>query len=223
MAHPKQNIEATLVAQGIRHDLAILLIKHSKLNRIKKGCILFREGDLCEHFILVANGSIRVRKIIPDGHEVVLYHIEQGQICSLSNSCLLSGERYLAGAEAEVSSEVLFLARNQFFSFLEQQPQFRSLVFKNNSSGLANLIDLIQSLAFDHMDHRLALALLKQCHDSSSISITHHELALDLATAREVVSRQLKAFEKRGWVKLHRGMIEIIDKDALAGFESPSK
>lgn len=210
------DIAAHLVANGLDSELARVLARHSRIAGFKRGEVLFGEGDVCDSFIHVVSGSLKVRKLTPDGHEIVLYRVESGQECNLSSTCLLGGHHYPAEAVAESEGEVLLLSRNRFFQLIDQQPLFRSKVFKNIEHGMSDLLDLVQEVAFDHMDHRLAVALLKQSHGDAVIKTTHHELALDLGTAREVVSRLLKEFERQGWIKLRRGMIEIVDQDALA-------
>jgi CRP/FNR family transcriptional regulator len=207
---------ASLVASGFDNGLAELLVHHSRIIGLSKGEVLFREGDACESFVVVISGCLNVQKVTPDGHEMVLYRVEAGQECNLATTCLLGGDYYPAESVAEVESEVLLLPRSAFFQLLERQSQFRSLVFKNIEHGMIDLLDLVQTVAFDQMDHRLAALLVKRSHDGAVVETTHKELAAELGTAREVVSRLLKEFEHHGWVKLHRGLIEVVDKGALA-------
>lgn len=204
-----------LIASGLDSEMARLLARHAHITGLQKGEALFRTGDVCDSFILVISGALKVQKITPDGHEIVLYRVDKGEECTLTSTCLLGGHYYPAEAVAESESEVLLLSRSHFFQLLEQQPLFRSMIYKNIEHGMSGLLDLVQEVAFDQMDHRLAVALLKQSHSDAIIQTTHHDLASDLGTAREVVSRLLKEFEHHGWVKLHRGSIEIVDKRAL--------
>lgn len=216
MNNDRLDIAGQLVATGIDQTLAAQLQQLGHYRRFKKDDMLFREDSHCESFILVVSGRLKVRKLIPNGHEIVLYQIEAGQECSLSCHCLLAGHNYQAEAIAESNGSALMLPRDTFLQLLAQQPLFTSLVFKNSDREMSELLNVIQDLAFDHMDHRLAAALLKQGLDHNSINTTHQQLAQDLGTAREVVSRLLKEFEHRGWVKLHRGRIEFTNKQALA-------
>jgi CRP/FNR family transcriptional regulator len=210
------DIAAHLIDSGFDGGVARELAHHSHITGLQKGEVLFRAGDVCDSFILVISGNLKVQKLTPDGHEIVLYRVDKGEECTLTSTCLLGGHYYPAEVVAESESEVLLLSRSHFFQLLEQQPLFRSMIYKNIEHSMSGLLDLVEEVAFDQMDHRLATALLKQSHSDAIIQTTHHDLASDLGTAREVVSRLLKEFEHHGWVKLHRGSIEIVDRDALA-------
>ena len=214
MAAVAIDIAAHLMECGFDGGLARELARHARIVRLPKGEMVFHEGDVCDSFLLVVSGCLKVQKIASDGREIVLYRVEKGEECTLTSACLLGGHNHAAEAVAETESEVLLLPRISFFQLLEHQPQFRSIIFKNIEHGMSGLLDLVQEVAFDQMDHRLAAALLKQSHDAI-VKTTHHELASDLGTAREVISRLLKEFEHHGWVKLNRGSIEIVDKEAL--------
>ena len=98
---------------------------------------------------------------------------------------------------------------------MSTSPGFRKFVFSSLDQGVHELVNLIEEVAFGHMDHRLARHLLDLAGQQKIVTGTHYDLAVELGTAREVVSRLLKEFEHRGWVKLHRGHIEIIDQGAL--------
>lgn len=210
------DIVTHLVATGFEADVAALLAQHARRVAVARGDNLFREGDVCESFFLVLSGSFKVRKIAPDGHEMVLYRLDKGDECNLTSACLLGGHRYPAEAVAESDSEVLLVSRGDFSRLVEHQPQFRAMVFKDIDKGMNILLELVQEVAFEQMDRRLAATLLKQSQGSQIIRMTHQELASDLGTAREVVSRLLKEFERHGWVRLRRGLIEVLDRAALA-------
>lgn len=207
---------ARLAASGIEADLALLLARHARSVRLARGEWLFREGDECDSFVVVISGSLRIQKMSDHGHELALSRVESGQECNLASICLLGGRRYPAEAVAEQESELLLVSRSDFFRLLEQQPGFRSLIYKNIEHGMTELLGLVQEIAFEQMDHRLAAALLKRSHMESVVKATHMELALELGTAREVISRLLKGFERDGWIRLRRGQIEIVDRGALA-------
>lgn len=208
---------ARLVASGIEGDLALLLARHARTIRLARGEWLFREGDECDSFVVVISGSLRIQKMSEHGHELMLSRVEHGQECNLASICLLGGEHYAAEAVAEEESELLLVPRSDFFRLLEQQPRFRSLIYKNIEHGMTELLELVQEVAFDQMDQRLAAALLKRSHTGVVVKATHMELALELGTAREVISRLLKRFEHNGWIELHRGQIKIVDRGALTG------
>ncbi len=182
---------------------------------IKKNARVFQEGMPCERYLLVLTGSIRVQKVTPGGHEIVLYHIGPGQACELTTACIIGGHNYPAEAIAETAVQAVSIARDDFNHLLSHCPPFRALVYQHVERGLTDLVTLVEQVAFGHMDARLAQCLLKQENNENKVAMTHQELAAELGSAREVVSRLLKEFERHGWVKLHRGHIDIINTEAL--------
>jgi len=180
---------------------------------------IFRDGEACQYYLLVVSGSVKVRKISPDGHEIVLYHVKAGQTCELTTTCLLGGQRYVAEAVAETPSRVVLIAKNQFQEAMATIPDFREFVYRSLDKGMGDLVNLVEDVAFGRMNQRLAHYLISN-NDQSTVAITHQELAVELGSAREVISRLLKNFERQNWVRLHRGKIEIIDPDALSKLAS---
>lgn len=183
--------------------------------RLPAGARLFRDGERCRHYLLIATGSVQVRKTTGDGHEIVLYHVDAGQTCTLTTACMLGGACYVADAFAMTPVHAVLLSREQFDAALLGSPGFRRFVYDSLGKGIAALVSLIGTVAFVHVDSRLARQLIAQRDADGCVHATHQEIARELGTAREVVSRVLKHFEQRGWVKLHRGWIEITDLVAL--------
>ncbi|MFC1748590.1 Crp/Fnr family transcriptional regulator [Pseudomonadota bacterium] len=192
------------------------LTKNSRQIELPRGQSLFHEGDVCDRYLIVTSGSLRVQKVNPTGHEIVLHHVHEGEQCNLTNTCLLGGHHYPADAVAEMDTKVALLSRSQFHKILEVIPGFREIVFKEIKHSVTDLVDLVEEVAFDHMDHRVASLLIKRADESDALKATHQELAAELGSAREVVSRILKNFEHHHWVKLHRGMIELTDRQQLS-------
>lgn len=180
------------------------------------GTVLFQEGSHCESYMLVLEGSVRVQKLSETGREIVLYRVERGQSCVLTTSCLMTREDYGAEGIAETEIHAVMLPAQPFRALLAQSDIFRDFVFAAYASRIAGLLLLIEEVAFGRIDARLAQWLLTRGAEDGQWRGTHQDLAVELGTAREVVSRQLKEFERRGWVSLFRGRIDIIDKTALA-------
>ena len=178
---------------------------------------LFQEGGICPNYLFVIAGSVRVHKISESGREIVLYRIESGQTCMLTTSLLLSGGSYPASGVSETETRVMVISAEQFRLGFDQSRGFRNFVCRTNSQRLCEMIMLIEAVAFGHIDVRLAELLLQRKDQCDSVEAFHKELAVELGTAREVVSRQLKEFERRGWVGLSRRKIAITDASALRG------
>lgn len=175
---------------------------------------VFRSGDFCEYFLLLLDGSVRVQLISAGGREVTLYRIGSGGSCILTTSCLLSDENYPAEAVAESDIVALAIPQASFQDALENSRVFRDFVFTGFSSRLTSVIHRIEQLALTSIDARLATALL-DLEKAGRTQVTHQELAVELGTAREVVSRHLKSMESGGVVRLGRGQIVVLDRERL--------
>lgn len=175
---------------------------------------IFRPGDTCRSFLILLDGRVRVQLISQDGKEVTLYRIGPGGSCVLTTSCLFSSEHYPAEAITETKIEALAFSRKVFEQTVELSAQFRRFVFDGFSQRLATVIGRMEELAFTSIDYRLAKALI-DLHDRGQTDVTHGVLAVELGTAREVVSRHLKRMEKSGLIALARGKITVLDAPQL--------
>jgi len=184
------------------------------LMTVPAGTVLFHDGDVCRGYVFVLNGCVRVQKMDPEGREIVLYRVEDGQTCMLTTACLLGGQEYPAEGVSEEETELALLSPERL-DVLLADTAFRRFVLAMISERVADLMALIEDVAFGRMDVRLARRLLERDDGSGELHLTHQQLGTELGTAREVVSRLLKDFERRGMVRLRRGMVSIIRRDAL--------
>lgn len=179
--------------------------------RIPAGGILFDAGQPCPGFPLVLAGTVRVIKAAPNGRELPLYRIFPGESCILSSGCLLGGQPYSARGIAEVDTELRLLP-SALFDELMATPAFREFVFKLFAERMADLMALVEEVAFRKLDQRLAALLLGR---GQTLHRTHQQLADELGSVREMVSRLLKGFAEQGLVRLGREQIEILDPEGL--------
>ena len=179
------------------------------------GVTVFHDGDACTNYLLVLDGSVRVQKISSGGREITL-RVGDGQTCILTTSCLLAGERYPAEGVTETEVRAIALPGTLFQALLAGSAGFRQFVFSVYARRITDLIELVEDVAFGRMDLRLATRLRDSADTAGVVTTTHQELAAELGSAREVVSRLLKDFEHRGLVTLHRGRIELRDPESLA-------
>jgi len=181
------------------------------------GTVLFRPGAPCPGYLLVAHGSVRVSRISATGRVVVLYHVGMGESCILTTACLLSGSDY-DSTEAVVEQDVsgIQLSADDFHRALSASPGFRNFVFRSFGQRILDLSERVDQIAFHPIAARLAQVLLLRCNREGKVTATHQTLAEELGTAREVVSRQLKAFAEQGWLKVERGEVQLINPNALA-------
>jgi CRP/FNR family transcriptional regulator len=157
---------------------------------------------------MVMGGRIKVQMTGVSGHSIVLYRLEADDICTLSIGCLMTGRAYKAEAVVEEEALALMIPRSVFERLMDQSVGFRLGIMESYGRRLDDLMLLVEEVAFRRMDQRLEEWLLVRAARGPVI-ITHQELAVELGTAREVVSRLLKELERRNMVRLARGKIEV--------------
>lgn len=178
---------------------------------------VFHPGSPCQQYLLLTEGRVCVYLTAENGREVTLYHVQPGHSCVLTTSCLLGQASYPAAAVTETEVTALVIDSATFQNALDNCAEFRRFVFANLSHRLAEVMRRMEEVTFGDIDQRLAALLLTFSNDSGQrlLNVTHQALAMELGTAREVVSRHLKRFEARGWLQLSRGAIELADKAEL--------
>ncbi|HYN39430.1 MAG TPA: Crp/Fnr family transcriptional regulator [Rhodospirillales bacterium] len=186
--------------------------------RLPRGAEPFRVGAPCESYLFMLSGSVRVQMLAESGREFVLYRVSPGETCILTTACLLGGDTYPASAVTEIDVEVAVLPATLFAELLDRSPGFRRFVFQAYGRRLVGLMALIEEVVFRRLDVRLADFLVNAAARGRRISATHYQMAVELGSAREVISRLLKDFERRGWVALGRGVVEVTAPDALRSF-----
>lgn len=175
----------------------------------------FVPGAPCDAYLIVLEGSVRVQIVAESGREIVLYRVTAGESCVLTTSCLLKHEPYSAEAVCESAVTAVALPAPLFHDLLGASPAFRNAVLESYASRVTDLIMTFEELAFRRLDRRLAEVLLARAVDGA-VAATHHDLAVEIGSAREVVSRALKALQQEGMVELGRGMIQINAPEKLA-------
>lgn len=183
--------------------------------QIPRGAVLFRPGDRCVHFPLIVSGAVRVQRVTESGREIVLYRVANNETCILTTASLLSDDAYSAEGIAETDVVAYIVPADRFAALMNVSASFRALVFEGYSKRIATLMSRIEEIVCTRINVRLAERLLALKGADNRISVTQQALAADLGTAREVVGRTLKGFERSGWVKLSRGGTEITDAKAL--------
>ena len=124
-------------------------------------------------------------------------------------------EEYQAEGVAETDLEVVAIPRAMFDEFIARSASFRRFVFTAFSIRISNLFRVIEDVAFSRVDVRLAQRLLELGGEAGHVELTHQQLAAELGTAREVISRQLNEFQRRGWITTSRGMIDVKNAEGL--------
>jgi CRP/FNR family transcriptional regulator len=190
----------------------------SRTLTLPEGTSIFGAGQTPSNFLLLLEGTIRVQHISEGGREIVLYRVSAGESCVLTTACLMGYENYQADGIAETMIEAVAIPRATFDELVVHSSLFRRFVFEAFGARIADLFRIIDEIAFSRVDIRLAQRLLQLKNANDEVEATHQQLATELGSAREVVSRQLHEFQRRGWLKSGRGVIAVKDDSALQGF-----
>jgi len=182
-----------------------------------QGTVLFQPGQPCEELVLLATGEVRVRMVSEQGREIELYRVTPGEVCVMSVACLMGADVFQAEGLAETDIEGRALQRQAFRDLLATSPAFRDRVLAVQTRRILDLVGLVDQLAFHHAEARLAARLIERAGSQLVVAETHQQLAFEIGTAREVVSRRLKGLERRGIVRLERGRIHVLDLARLKG------
>lgn len=191
-----------------------LLAKSARIVEAPVGTIGYREGGACGAYVMRLAGRSRVYKMSAGGREILLYRVHAGETCVITTTCLLGNSNYPASTIVEEPIRDVIIPAPAFNQLMIDSPVFRKFVMENYGALISDLIVLLDEVAFHSLDARLAKLLLDA--GSNSINRTHQQIADELGTAREVVSRQLKRFEQKGWLSLGRGQVELANRAELA-------
>ncbi len=197
------------------------ILKTAHRRSMTAGSRVFSPGDQCDGLPLMIRGEVRVQMAGASGNEIVLYRITDGDLCPLSLACLIAKGSYQTEAIVEVDSEVLLIPAGLADRLMAESDGFRRAVLANYGERLQALMMVIEEVAFQRLDQRLAERLIER-QVNGQLSVTHQALAIELGTAREVISRLLKEFERRGLVELERGLITLIDREKLYNVGYPT-
>jgi CRP/FNR family transcriptional regulator len=180
--------------------------------RVPAGTRLFDAGQPCPGFPLVDEGSVSVSMLSPDGRRLELYRVEPGEVCVVSATCLFAHRVATATGEARTETALRVISPADFEDVCERDAVLRRYVMGLMAERLADLMALVEAVAFQRLDQRLAALL---CARGPQLHATHQQLADELGTVREIVSRLLRRFERDGWVVLGRERIDVADAAAL--------
>lgn len=197
--------------QGIRDRLH----REGRILSMPAGTTLFGPGNVPDSLYFLISGTVKVFQTSESGREIVLYRVEAGQSCVMTSACLLAHENHAAEGVAETEVEAVALPRASFDALIAEVPAFRDFVFIAYAMRMNDLFRVIDDVAFGRIDIRLAARLVALVGEDYTIRITHQGLATELGTAREVISRQLHDFQKRGLIEQGRGSVTLRDLAAL--------
>ena len=209
-------IERFPALSALGDELAERLGAMSQVVELPADTTVFHPGDEPQNFLLVLDGVVRVQMTSETGREIVLYRVDPGETCILTTTCLLGHSAYNAEGVTESPVTAVAIPAQQFHELIGLSPTLRDFVFQSYGERLTHLLTLVEEVVFARLEVRVARLLLERADNNGLLTQTHQQLAVELGTAREVISRQLKEFERQGLVNLKRGSIELSDTKALS-------
>ena len=178
--------------------------------------MLMKQNQECQFIPMVMSGKLRIFKLSPNGREMTLYRIGPGETCLISIACQIKGEDFPAMAQVEGKTQLFMLPSFVCHEVLSNNLAWKDFIITSIYEHLTDVMETLEAVAFDRTDHRLILWLLEKTNDkNTAILCTHEEIAVELGTAREVVSRLLGELKNKGLVTLGRGKIKVIDPAQL--------
>lgn len=203
------------ILQGAEPQLRREFQQVASFARIPAGHDVFVEGDEAEAIALVISGVVRVYKIGETGREITLYRFGGGESCILTANAILSRKSFPAIATIEQEAEVVMIPADIFRAWVDRYGLWRDFVFGLLSQRLASVLALVDEVVFRRMDVRLAAFLFQRGQAQNPLHITHQEIAAELGSSREVISRLIEDFTSQGVLRSKRGVIEILDFEEL--------
>jgi CRP/FNR family transcriptional regulator len=186
--------------------------------RIPAGRDIFIEGDEVDGIALMMSGVVRVYKLGETGREITLYRFGEGESCVITANAILNQQDFPAIAQVEQDAEAVMIPANVFIDWVRKYDPWRDFVFSLVSDRLASVMEIVDEVAFHRMDRRVASFLLNRSKLQNPVKVTHQEIANEIGSSREVISRLLEDFSNREVVCLSRGEIQILDFEGLKSY-----
>ncbi|MDA7963984.1 Crp/Fnr family transcriptional regulator [Ruegeria sp.] len=196
-------------------DIRAELEGGSRIISVPAGTVIFAPGQSADNLLLLLDGTVRVQQRSDTGREVFLYRVHAGESCVLTTACMLAFDDYAADGIAETDVTAVAIPRQVFDDLLARSPVFREFVLTAYARRITDLFTLIDDIVFQRLDVRLAARLLELADAGGVVCATHAVLGTELGTAREVISRTLSEFQRRGWVAQSRGELRLTDRAGL--------
>ncbi len=189
-----------------------LVRQNVHISGVNSGTVLF-DSTSCKGVLVVISGIVRVYIISEEGREITLYRLFENDVCTLSVSCLMGTMPIQAMIKADTDCRIATISNDIFSEIHQKNPEIQNLMLSTMNARLNDVMWVLEQVAFRGMDRRIGEFLLTR--PSPVIYTTHEEISAELGTAREVVSRMLKYFEKNGYIELSRGKLKVTDSEGL--------
>ncbi|WP_296882665.1 Crp/Fnr family transcriptional regulator [Thomasclavelia sp.] len=207
--------------QHLNQNEKNILINNASIIEYQSGQLIHHGKNDCVGILIIVSGKLRTYMISNEGKEITLFYLQPHNVCVLSAACILDSIDFEVLVEAKTTCQIIQISSAAFLQLSKQNIYVELFSYKLATERFSDVMWAMQQLLFMSFDQRLAAYLIEASDRTNSldIKITHEQIAQDLNSAREVVSRMLKHFAKEGYVHLSRGKIHLIDKQALASLK----
>ena len=196
---------------GLEEDLYDEIEKHGEIRQLPAGTVMLRKGQPIRSAMLILEGIVKIYQEDDDGNEFFMYDIEPGEVCSVSMLCTYRQENSQVLARTLTDVTLLTIPLEHMDNWLGKYKSWHHFVIRSWRSRYDELLNTINDIAFKNMDERLELYIEGQVKKMGRhIRLTHQQIATDLNSSREVISRLMKKMEKNGWIIIHRNSFEWI-------------
>jgi len=196
--------------QFLEPELQKEMLETGRYKTFEMGENLIREGQYISGFPLVIKGLIRVTKKNPEGNELLLYYLKENEVCAMSLTCCMTRQVSQVNAVAEEPVQVIILPVEYLDIWMNKYPLWKQFVMQTFQNRFRELIDVVEAIAFMKLDERL-IRFFEERFSKTGLRTyegTHLDLALQLNSSREVISRLLKKLENQGKIKMNRNFVD---------------
>lgn len=194
---------------GLEEGLYEELMKYGDIKEVPAGTMLLKAGQTIRSTMLVLDGVVKLYQEDEEGNEFFMYNIQQGQACAVSMICTYQQEKSQVTARTMTDVVLLTIPLEYMDKWLSKYKSWHYFVIKTYRSRYEELLKTINEIAFKNMDERLEFYLKKQVKQfGKHVKLTHQEIATDLNSSREVISRLMKKMERNGWIVINRNSFE---------------
>jgi CRP/FNR family transcriptional regulator, anaerobic regulatory protein len=196
---------------NLEEDLYNELVEHGTIKEVKGGETLLKVGQTIRSTMLILDGLVKLYREDEEGKEFFIYHLDAGQACSLSMVCAAKHETSEVLAKALTDATILAIPLEYMDQWMSKYKSWYQFVITSYRNRFEEMLKTIDAIAFSNMDERLEDYLKKQvARLGNNLKMTHQDIATDLNSSREVISRLLKKMEAKHWLIIHRNSIEWI-------------
>lgn len=193
-------------------ELQEALEREGSVNEFHEGDFIMDIGNYIKTVPIITKGSIKIIREDDEGHEIFLYYLQKGETCAMSLTCCMQDQPSQIRAIAEEDVELISIPVKFMDEWMMKYPTWKNFVMRTYQNRFEELLNTIDLIAFHNMDERLIDYLREKSniHKTSELNVTHQEIAFELNSSREAISRLLKKLENQGRVKLHRNRIDLL-------------